>query len=165
MKNDHKNLKDLTAALESQADLALKFYFDGFEINQGYHITEVKHAAINSIDCGKSSKTEQWDEITIQLLDGSTNSKQGYMSGSKFLAIIGSAMKSLSADDAPYLFFEFAPENGPIRKLSVDTIEFTSNEISVSLGSEQAVCKPYQRAKAAAILSGDDAMQSSKKTT
>jgi len=146
------NISDLSAILSEESNLALKFYFDGKAINPGYHVTEVRHAAIKSIDCGKQSDTEQWDEITIQLLDGSPDSTQGHMSGSKFLGIIGSARKTLSSDAAPYLFFEFAPDNGPIRKLSIESVEQADDEISVSLGSERAVCKPFQRAKAAKAM-------------
>lgn len=151
MANDHTSISDLTAAIESESDLALKFYFDGSPINPGYHVTEVRHATINSIDCGKNSKTEQWEEITVQLLDGLPNSEQGHMPASKFQAIVVAAMKSLPADRSSYLFFEFAPNNGPIRKLSIESIEQTNSEIAVSLGSERAVCKPFQRAKQAML--------------
>jgi len=148
------NISDLSAILNEKTNSELKFYFDGSPINPGYHVTEVRHAAIKSLDCGRESDTERWDEITIQLLDGSPDSTQGHMSGSKFLGIIGTALKSLESDAAPYLFFEFAPGNGPIRKLSIESVEQTATETSVSLGSERAVCKPFQRAKNAAALSG-----------
>jgi len=155
MNNKHINISDLSAILGNKSSLALKFYFDGQAINQGYHVTELRHAAIKSRDCGRNSDTEQWDEITIQLLDGSSDSQQGYMSGSKFLGIVRSALSSLASDSAPFLFFEFAPDNGPIRKLSIETVEYSDDEISVSLGSELAVCKPFQRAKSAmAVVAG-----------
>jgi len=150
MNENHTNISILSEFLTQYTDLTLKFYFDGSAINPGYHVTEIRHATIKSRDCGKSSGIEQWDEITIQLLDGSSNSTEGHMSSSKFLGIVGSALKSLESDDAAaYLFFEFAPDNGPIRKLSIESVEQSDGEISVSLGSERAVCKPFQRAKAA----------------
>nr|CAA6824594.1 MAG: Unknown protein [uncultured Thiotrichaceae bacterium] len=161
MTNDHTNISDLTAALYTKPDLPLKFYLDGAAINPGYHITEIRHAAINSLDCGRNSDSEQWNEVTIQLLDGSAQSSEGHMSGSKFLAIVGTAVKSLSIDTAPYLFFEFALGNGPLRKLNIESIERTKDEISVSLGSETAVCKPFQRmadANTAKSLSGIGAL-------
>lgn len=153
---EHTTINDLTSAVCEKADLPLKFYFDGTAINPGYHVTEIRHAAINSIDCGRDSDTEKWNEITIQLLDGSANSTQGHMQGSKFAAIVGSALKSLPTDRASHLFFEFSPDNGPIRKLSIDSIKHTNNEIAVSLGSEQAVCKPFQRATMAAVTDPAD---------
>lgn len=120
---------------------------------------------MDSVDCGRNSNIEQWDEIVVQLLDGSATSKAGHMPASKFLAITSSAMKTLKADTAAYFFFEFAPDNGPIRKLSVESVEHTEHELAVSLGSEQAVCKPLQRAKATlatAVLSGITVQTSNK---
>lgn len=157
MLNKHITINDLKQQLIEKPELPLKFYFDGSMINPGYHVTEVKFASIKSIDCGRNSDIEQWDEITVQLLDGSADSKQGHMPGSKFMGIVGKALEKLQESKAPYLFFEYAPNNGPIRKLSIESIETDSNEVSISLGSEQAVCKPFQRSKAAraaATLSG-----------
>lgn len=161
MSKDHMNINDLTALIAKKPELDLKFYFDEIAINPGYHVTEVRHATINSRDCGKNSGTEQWDEIIVQLLDGSPTSTQGHMSGSKFLGIIGSALSSLSTDTAAHLYFEFAPGNGPIRKLSIDSFERHDSELSVSLGSERAVCKPFQRAKDALAINGGNTQPSS----
>jgi len=132
------------------SDQTLKFYFEGSAINPGYHVTEVKHAQIKSRDCGKNSGVDEWDEVTIQLLDGSSESTQGHMSGSKFNGILNSALKSLAVSSAAHLFIEFAPDNGPIRKLSIDSVETVEDETFVYLDSERAVCKPFQRAKALA---------------
>lgn len=158
---DHTNINDLTWAVNEKADLPLKFYFDGTAINPGYHVTEVRAAEIHSVDCGKNSDIEKWNEITVQLLDGSATSTEGHMQGSKFMAILGSALKSLQTETASHLFFEYAPENGPIRKLSVESVEHTDSEIAVSLGSEKAVCKPFQRALAAGAAAAGVVGQSS----
>jgi hypothetical protein len=156
MSSNHIDISGLKAALSTKTDLPLEFRFDGMSINSGYHVTEVRHAVIHSVDCGKNSGIDQWDEITIQLLDGSADSTKGQMSAGKFLAIVDSAMNSLQAESAPSLFFEFAPDNGPIRKLSIASIEHIDSKVAVSLGSEHAVCKPFQRAKeaSAGVLSG-----------
>ncbi len=161
MNKEHMNISDLTALVGKKPELDLKFYLDEKPIKPGYHITEVRHATINSKDCGKNTGTEQWDEITVQLLDGSLSSRAGYMSGSKFLGIIGSALGSLPTATASHLFFEYAPDNGPIRKLSVKLFEQNDAELSVSLGSERAVCKPFQRAKDAIAISGGTTQSSS----
>lgn len=157
MLNKHITINDLKQQLSEKTELPLEFYFDGSTINPGYHVTEVKFASIKSIDCGRASGTEQWDEITVQLLDGSADSKQGHMPCSKFMSIVGKALEKLQENGAPFLFFEYAPDNGPIRKLSIESITTGANEVSISLGSEQAECKPFQRfkaAQAAAALSG-----------
>jgi hypothetical protein len=156
MINDHTNINDLTFALTAQPALPLKFYFDGVAINPGYHVTEVRHATINSLDCGRSLETERWEDVTIQLLDGSAQSTEGHMSSAKFAGIVSTATKALAVDDAHFLYFEFAPDNGPIRKLSVESIETGDQEISVSLGGEKAVCKPFQRSQAALATVASD---------
>jgi len=143
------DLKELMAALRSNRGAELKFVMGESIINPGYHVTEIRHATINSIDCGKSSSVEQWDEITIQLLDGSPTSNGEHMQASKFNSIFQKAIELLGADSSPVLFFEFSPNNGPIRKLSIESINQSDNAISVILGSEKAVCKPFQRSKAA----------------
>jgi hypothetical protein len=142
-------ISDLITVLGDSPDLALKFEFNGAQIKPGYHVTEVKHASVNAIDCGKNSPLEQWEEITIQLLDGSSLSTQKHMTVAKFLAIVNAALNALSTTTAHLLFIEFAPDNGPIRKLSVESVDRNENEVIVSLGSEQAVCKPFERAKSA----------------
>jgi len=146
------NISDLSAIINGNTTAALKFYVDGSVINPGYHVTEVRHAAIKSRDCGRHSSVERWDEITIQLLDGSSDSTQDHMSGAKFLGIVGTALDSIATDAAPYLYFEYSPDNGPIRKLSIESVNSADGEIAVSLGSERAVCKPFERLKSVAVI-------------
>lgn len=161
MKQNHINISDLTVILKEKSNLAVKFQFDGTTINPGYHVTEVRHASVRSRDCGKMSNVEQWNEITIQLLNGSSKSLQGYMPGSKLLGIVRSALESFEAEAAPYLFFEFAPDNGPIRKLRIESVEYTDEVILVMLGSERPVCKPFKRAIATGLAADKMTSQSS----
>ncbi len=161
MNQENITVRDLTARLPATSETPLKFYFESAPINPGYHVTEVRYAAINSLDCGNGN--EQWDEVTIQLLDGSSGSTEGYMATSKFVGIVSGALKSLSNDVPQHLFFEFAPDNGAIRKLTVQKIENSADEIAVYLGREKALCKPLQRMKAAHESSSDEGRNSSKK--
>jgi len=147
MASDHMNINQLHSQLAANADLPLKFYFEGLAIKPGYHVTEVKHASIKSIDCGRASEQENWDEITIQLLDGSAISAQGHMQTAKFVGIVSGALKTLSETTASQLFFEYAPGNGPIRKLKIESVAVSDKEIAVSLGGDKAVCKPFERMK------------------
>jgi len=135
--------------LENSPQLPLKFHFEGTAIHPGYHVTEVKFATIKSIDCGKSSKPEFWNEITIQLLDGRPDASQDHMNASTFTAIIAKALGALKEDAASFLYFEFAPDNGPLLKLRAESVEHFKDEIVVSLGSEKALCKPFESSKLA----------------
>lgn len=129
--------------LSDYPESPLVFMFEGQRIAPGYHVTEVKHAQIESIDCGRGS--DAWNEVVIQLLDGSPTSAEGYMMSSKFLGIVGAVGDSLHLHDSAKLFFEFAPGNGPMRKLCVNSMEQAGDHTVVTLGGSVAMCKPFER--------------------
>ncbi len=147
MNTESMNIQDIAQQLSDNPELPVKFYVDGAAIKRGYHVTEVKNAAVTSIDCGQNSSVEQWNELIIQLLDGSNLPSQNYMPAKKFQGIAAKALETLSAEDAHLLFFEFAPGNGPIRKLNVAAMDSSATEHSIYLGNEKAVCKPFQRSR------------------
>ena len=136
-------LGKLMALLLSNPGIPLKFYLDDISINQGYHVTEVKHASVKSMDCAK--RTDAWDEILIQLLDGEAGSTQGFMNTSIFMSIVSATLKSLPESSKSSLFFEFAPNNGPLQKLRIRSTECDDHNFSVHLTYEKAVCKPLRR--------------------
>ena len=149
MKNT--DLEGLMSILVSKPELSLRFYLGDVSINHGYHVTEVKYANVKSMDCGKNN--DAWDELLIQLLDGEPNSIEGLMSTSKFTRIVSAAIKALPDESAPYLFFEFAPNNAPLLKLRIQDIACNHKELSVHLTHEVAACKPFQKwGRAGSIL-------------
>jgi len=146
MADQNINIYELKAVLEANPDSPLVFSFDGQAINPSYHVTEVKHAAMNSLDCG--SGKDQWEEITVQLLDGSALFKGKHMSFGKFMGIVGKAIESLSFDENTLTFIEFAPNNEGLRKLVIDRVDHNEGQVLVHLSSPTALCKPYHRAMA-----------------
>lgn len=136
-------LDQFMQVLHANPDKPVRFYFEDISIHQGYHLTEVKHASINSMDCGKT--THAWEELLIQLLDGDADSSQGYISTSKFTGIIDATRKSLPEKSVPSLFFEFSPNGGPLLKLKIQSIESSGEELSVHLTHEKTTCKPIDR--------------------
>ncbi|MEE9321441.1 MAG: DUF6428 family protein [Granulosicoccus sp.] len=137
---------DFSHFLSRHLDASLVFSLDEIRILPGYHVTEIKYARIESIDCGRGA--EEWNEVVVQLLDGLRTSKAGYMSVVKFLGIVTAAKQSLLPDDTAQLFFEFSTENGPVMKLSVDSVEVIGELVLVALSGPAAVCKPFQLSKA-----------------
>ncbi|MGB1311474.1 MAG: DUF6428 family protein [Leucothrix sp.] len=138
------NLDELKHACKTNPDAALIFKQGDDTINAGYHITEIKHAKVNAIDCGQG--TEQWDEVIIQLLDGSALYKGSAMRCAKFLKIVGAATDSLPLDESTQTYIEFSPNNGPLNKLTIDYIEQAESQVTVHLSQPTALCKPLQRA-------------------
>lgn len=146
MSEQNNTTTELLDALRQRPDLPLTFRYQDVMVNQGYHVVEVKFATVQSLDCGKGS--DQWNELTVQLLDGSATSTAGYMQTGKFVGILGAAFASLPDDASKtvdQLFFEFAPGNGPLYKLHVASVDINEDAITIALGSESAVCKPLLR--------------------
>ena len=150
MANQNINIFELKAVLEANPDSPLIFSFEGQAINPSYHVTEVKHAAMNSLDCG--SGKDQWEEIIVQLIDGSALFKGKHMSCRKFMGIVGKAIESLSFDENTATFIEFAPNNEGLRKLVIDRVDQNEGQVLVHLSSPTALCKPYQRAMAGKLV-------------
>lgn len=141
----------LLTLLLNNPEIPLRFYLEGVPINQGYHVTEVKHASIKSMDCGKH--TDAWEEILIQLLDGEASSEQGLMSASKFMSIVRSSIESFSKSSTPFLYFEFSTDNGPLQKLRINSIDCDDRALTIHLTYEKASCKPFKRwGKAGALF-------------
>ena len=146
MNSQNTNIYGLKSVLATNQNSSLAFRFEGQTIHPGYHVTEIQHASVNALDCG--SGNEQWQEITVQLMDGSALFKGEHMSCGKFIGIISKAIESLSYDENTLTFIEFAPNNGGLRKFVIDSIEPSEEQVIVNLSSPTAVCKPYQRAMA-----------------
>ena len=149
------NAVDLVNTMRTNPNLPVVFTLDDLTISQGYHITEVKHAMVDSLDCGQG--TDQWSELVIQLLDGHADSDSGFMPAAKFLGILDKALPVKPQDEQATLYFEFAPRNTALQKTSVQSIDVVDGNIFVSLSGSPAVCKPYQRALESGTASDNDA--------
>ena len=77
--------QELFKLLEQHQDKALLFeYAPNQLVGANYHITEVKHITIDSVDCG--SQTDFWKETIIQLWESPKEiGKTEYMSVYKAL--------------------------------------------------------------------------------
>jgi len=143
------SLADLTQILESHTDTPVRFLLNGESIQPGYHVTEIKYANVQSIDCGHG--TDQWNELIIQLLDGHQHSKGGLMSSNTLLKLISAASNSLPMTTAFELYIEFAPHNGAMMKLAIDSLNYVPGqssdtaELQIVLGTQRAICKPFHR--------------------
>src|SRR5210317_1001878 len=80
--------QDFLILLEKHQDKALLFeYATNQFVGANYHITEVKHVTIDSVDCG--SQTDFWKETIIQLWESPKEiGKTKYMSVYKALSIL-----------------------------------------------------------------------------
>lgn len=131
-------LQDLQTALsEAPVDAQLVFTSDAGEIGKGYHITELKAATVQSIDCGGNLST--FPEVTVQLLDGNYGT---HMTAQKFARILEHSIQQIPSlqDAAPKV--EYAPKNQGLGIYEMGTPTLENGRVLVSLSHSGAVCKP-----------------------
>ena len=149
----------LTAELSKHdASLPLRFTSEGRAIGGGYHITELKRARIDSMDCGQ--RRASWTEVTLQLLDGGDGP---FMAVGKFLSVMEKCAGELEgADDAP-LRIEFAFANDGLQTFELGDPEMRDHGVEIELRKARAVCKPVRDqvcCGAATADAGDDRIYS-----
>ncbi len=128
----------LFAALETlPSDAPLIFETDTGPVAGGYHVTELKHAAIKSIDCG--ARLSEWTEASLQVLDGRGGDA---MTVGKFTGILSHSMRQVAGLGESPLHVEFAPKNVGMRIYQVGSPEMQDGQVVIRLTESRAQCKP-----------------------
>ncbi|MGR3341889.1 MAG: DUF6428 family protein [Paracoccaceae bacterium] len=137
-------LNEIISELEmANPDGATVFSTSEGEISGGYHITELKLASIQGIDCG--GRMADWTETHLQLLDGQSGR---HMSVQKLKSIANHSAKKLPGlADAP-IYVEYAPGNDGLRRYLITSIMSESERVVISLREDGAKCKPAEDRKA-----------------
>lgn len=142
MPADLTTLSGFLARLEELDGAELVFVTGDTPINPGYHVTELKSSAVNSIDCGRNET--QGLETAVQLLDGGQGGDDERMTPEKFAKIAKFSATRIPALADGELFFEYAPGNGPMLKWRAGNVDKRSGNIEVSLTEVKAACRPFQ---------------------
>ena len=131
-------LNSLLNALESEAaDVAAVFTTKSGEIGEGYHVTELKLADIQSIDC--AGRIDNWQETQLQLLDGNSGN---HISVKKFSGIVRASISKIpELADAP-LSVEFSPNNEGLQRYEIERVSAESGRVLIELSQGKATCKP-----------------------
>jgi len=137
------NIETLVSTLRGNPELPVVFTQNEHTISPGYHITEVKTAVVNSLDCGQG--TDQWRELVIQLLDGNAESSGAFMQSATMMSILDQALDGEQTVDNMDLYFEFTPGNQALQKSSISAIDIVNKTITIALATTSAQCKPYER--------------------
>ncbi|WP_018997398.1 DUF6428 family protein [Hirschia maritima] len=134
-----KKLKDELSSLPPESPVI--FYTDTDKIDGNYHVTELKLARIDSIDCvGRRSDRE---EAFLQLLDGHGGD---YMTNAKFSGILEQSINSVKRlGDAP-VFAEFGAKNSILSIYHIAEPELQNDQILIHLVSTRSKCRPLEDA-------------------
>lgn len=135
-------LQGLLGSLPDDPKAPLVFVTDEGEIAPGYHITEVRVASIDAIDCGRGQS--RWKESQLQLLDGSKTASE-FMSIGKFRQIAQASSRALPDLGGSTLVVEYAPGNAAFSRYSPVSVESRQGRIYIGLTAHHAVCKPAVR--------------------
>ncbi len=135
------NTKDLFNLLEQNQDKSLLFeYAPNQLVAANYHITEVKHLTIDSVDCG--ARIDAWKETIIQLWESPNElGKTEFMTVEKALSILNKVgtMKPYVLDAE--VKFEYSNATFHTAQLFVNDFEIKENKLIFKLAIEKTDCK------------------------
>ena len=133
--------------LKQNQDKELLFGINGpsTPIPPDYHITEVKHASIDSVNCGAG--VDSWNETVIQLWEepnslGWESDKSKHMTVLKALKILSKVDFLRSFDPGSEVKFEYSNKNIPLVQMNVLDVKCVDDEtLVVKLTTQMADCK------------------------
>lgn len=137
-------------ALRSHATLPLLFRAGRDIVSPGYHLTEVKRVAFETMDCG--AMTHRWSESQFEIWvpSGSKDTaNRGHMPAEKFLRIIDrvEAELPLQGDASARIHASF---NGqPAALYDVEVATARDGKLWIELSPDRTRCKAAERRSAA----------------
>jgi len=133
--------QELFKILEQHQDKALMFeYAPNQFVGANYHITEVKHVTVDSVDCG--SGTDFWKETIIQLWESPSEiGKRDFMSVYKALSILKKVGKMKPYALETEVKFEYSNDTFHTAQLFVNDFEINGQNLIIKLGVEKTNCK------------------------
>lgn len=135
------NTSEFLELLETNKDKEIRFqYQPGKLVGANYHITEVKHVSIDSVDCG--ARTDSWKETVVQLWESpEEKDKKTFMSAFKALGIFKKVhqIKPMQLDTE--IKFEYGNAQFHTAQLYVSGVALEKNALTVHLSPIKTDCK------------------------
>lgn len=133
--------QELFSLLKEHQNKSLLFQYAPQQlVGANYHITEVKHIKIDSVDCG--AQTDSWNETVIQLWESPSElGKTEYMTAFKALGILNKVGKMKPYDGASEVKFEYSNSLFHTAQLFVTDFEISGNNLVMNLAIEKTDCK------------------------
>src|SRR6476469_10701600 len=121
---------------------------DDATIHGGYHLTELKAASFDTVDCG--AQKNQWNETIAQLWVPEDEENGERMTAAKFLSIYDKVARLISLDVTAEIRFEYGDENFPPSDYHVEKISENEADLRVQLRLPQTTCKARDRRESGA---------------
>ena len=135
------NTSNFISLLEEHQDKSLLFeYAPGMLVGTNYHITEVKHTTIDSVDCGAG--TDSWKETIIQLWESPAElGKENYMTSYKALGILKKVGQMKSYEMDAVVKIEYGNAMFHTSQLHIIDFEIKENKLVIKLTVNPTDCK------------------------
>jgi len=138
---------DFIAALRASPESKLVFVdLDGRAVHRGYHLTELKAASLQTVDCG--GQTNQWQETIVQLWVPS-DPDSDYMTAGKFLKIFDKVSGMVPLNPDTEIRIEYGDENFFPSTYHVQSVTRDQDVTRVLLTPPATTCKARDRRAAA----------------
>ena len=121
---------------------------DGTTIHSGYHLTELKAASLDTVDCG--GQKNQWNETIVQLWVPQEADDE-FMTAGKFLSIYDKVGGMIAIDPDAQIRIEYGDENFFPSNYDVDLVTEDDESIRVQLRPPQTTCKARDRRTEAGV--------------
>jgi hypothetical protein len=136
--------KDFLALLRRSPHKSVIFVNDnGLTVRPGYHLTELKAATYDAIDCG--AQKNRWNETIVQLWVPEEEASDELMTAGKFLSIYDKVSGMISIDPEAEMRFEYGDESFFPSNYHVATVKQDDATIRVELQPPQTTCKARDR--------------------
>jgi hypothetical protein len=119
---------------------------NGNQVHAGYHLTELKSALVDTVDCGE--RVNHWLETIVQLWVPA-NPAGDYMTCTKFLEIFDQVRGMIPLAVDAEIRVEYGDENFFPSTYHVPSVTRDQNTTRVLLAPPQATCKARDRRVAA----------------
>jgi len=139
----HEFISELRAAPQNRL---LFINANGNQVHTGYHLTELKSASIDAVDCG--GRVNHWPETIVQLWVPASPADE-YMTCAKFLTIFDKVRSMIPLEFDAEIRVEYGDENFFPSTYHVRAVTRDQNTTRVLLAPPQTTCKARDRRTAA----------------
>lgn len=136
---------EFLSALNANRGLPLCFSLGGGRhVPAGYHLTEVKRVAFETVDCG--AMTHAWKETHFELWASPLPEiRPAFMEAGKFLAIVGRVEATLPLERDTEAKIYFGDRHNLAALYSVERIAVANGRLEVTLEADSTQCKAATR--------------------
>lgn len=138
------NVKDFLTAVKNSSDSPLLFEIEpGSVVQGGYHVTEIKNAQYETIDCGNSLHT--WKEVIVQVwVPEEATADDPHMPADKFMKIWGAVDSRLKLYQDAEIRIEYGDAQHRTSNYDVHGFAQTEDGMVVQMTPPRTMCKPRE---------------------